>query len=74
MSSASDWSFRIGGYTSVSVAEMQHELTDGCEVDFDVFQWLPDLFSLIASPQILYSGWPAPCEKHINREYLIPQS
>ncbi len=36
------------------------------------FQWLSDLFSLIASPQILYSGWPAPCEKHINREYLIP--
>lgn len=35
------------------------------------FQWLSDLFSLIASPRILYSGWPAPCEKHINREYLI---
>lgn len=35
-------------------------------------QWLSDLFSLIASPQILYLGWPAPCEKHMNREYLIP--
>lgn len=36
------------------------------------FQWLLDLFSLIASPRIFYSGWSAPCDKHINTEHLIP--
>lgn len=36
------------------------------------FQWLSDLFSLIASPQILYSGGPAPCEKRLNSLNLIP--
>lgn len=68
-----DWSACTEGNTPVSVA--QH-----CdESRLMAVKWtsmssqrLRDLFSLITSPQILYPGSPATCEKHINRECLIP--
>lgn len=51
---------------------MQQESIDGCEVDSYVLSVALRFVFFDCIWHVPYSGWLAACEKHINREYLIP--
>lgn len=71
VASASDWSLFIQGYTPFLLPTYNMSWLMAAKRISLFFQWLRDPFSLITPPQILYFGWPACCEKHINSKYLI---